>query len=103
MRNPDICKPLLEEILQIKIHSVFYSDYEKSIDITYNNRGIRLDIYVEDDNHTVYNLEMQVENYNYLPQRSRYYQGLIDLNLLEKGQDYDKLNLMENLPTVNLR
>ena len=38
--------------------------------------GVRLNIYVEDDKHTVYNLEMQVENYIHLPQRSRYYQRL---------------------------
>lgn len=43
-----------------------------------------MDIYVEDEEHTVYNLEMQSENTGNIPKRSRYYQSVIDLNLLEK-------------------
>lgn len=40
---------------------------------------------------TVYNVEMQtVENRN-LPKRTRYYQGMIDLNILEKGENYKNL------------
>lgn len=39
----------------------------------------------------MYNVEMQtVENRN-LPKRTRYYQGMIDFNILEKGENYKNL------------
>ena len=50
-----------------------------------------LEIYVEDDKNTVFNLEMQTTNYEELPKRSRYYQDIIGLKLIEKGQSYDIL------------
>ena len=34
---------------------------------------------------------MQTTNYEELPKRSRYYQDIIDLKLIEKGQSYDIL------------
>ena len=40
---------------------------------------------------TVFNLEMQTTTYKELPKRSRYYQGIIDLNMIEKGESYDIL------------
>ena len=49
------------------------------------------DVYVEDDQNTVFNLEMQTSDNRNLPKRMRYYQGVIDLNILQKGQDYTKL------------
>ena len=59
--------------------------------MTAKSKGIRLDIYVEDDDNTVFNLEMQTTTYKELPKRSRYYQGIIDLNMIEKGESYDIL------------
>ena len=50
-----------------------------------------LDVYVEDDVHTVYDIEMQPTMKSNLPKRSRYYQGMIDLNLIERGADYKEL------------
>lgn len=40
------------------------------------------------DDDTVYTVEMQTENTGNLPARSRYYQLIIDINLIEKGSDY---------------
>ena len=57
---------------------------------TYDSKGIRLDVYVENQN-DVFNMEMQVEISSELPKRSRYYQDMIDLNLLGAGYDYRKL------------
>ena len=48
-------------------------------------------MYVDDDEGTVYNIEMQTSNPGNIPKRTRYYQGMIDLNLIEKGEDYSKL------------
>ena len=88
MSNKEICKPVLEQILNIKIRDIEYLDYEETIQIAPGSKSIRLDIYVEDDKNTVFNLEMQTTNYEELPKRSRYYQDIIDLKLIEKGQAY---------------
>ena len=93
MRNSEICKQLLEEILHIKIKHIVYIEGEKNMEMSNNYKSIRLDVYVEDSDNTVYNLEMQVRNTGNIPRRARYYQGIIDLNLIEKGQDYDTLNI----------
>ena len=50
-----------------------------------------MDIYVEDGKETVYNIEMQTTENRNLPKRTRYYQGMIDLNILEKGENYRDL------------
>ena len=48
---------------------------------------------VVDDKGTVFNIEMQTsKDMNELVKRTRYYQAMIDIRLLEKGQDYDALN-----------
>ena len=91
MSEKELCKPLLENILNIKIRDIVYVDYEETIQMTVKSKGIRLDIYVEDDDNTVFNLEMQTTTYKELPKRSRYYQGIIDLNMIEKGESYDIL------------
>ena len=62
MSRKRICIHLLEELLQIKIADINYIEAEKSLEPDYTSRGIRLDIIVEDDKNTHYNLEMQVKN-----------------------------------------
>ncbi len=91
MRNPKHCKSFLETILGIKISDIKYPKMQETIDITANAKSVRLDLYVEDGKNTVYNIEMQVSVNKNLPKRSRYYQGMIDLNILEKGEDYKNL------------
>ena len=49
MSNKEICKPVLEQILNIKIRDIEYLDYEETIQIAPGSKSIRLDIYVEDD------------------------------------------------------
>ena len=92
MRNKKICKGVLEVLLDFKIRDIKYPEEQKAIKITRNSKGVRLDVYVEDDKHTVYNIEMQTTASSNLPKRSRYYQGMIELNHIEKGEDYRKLN-----------
>ena len=98
MSRKRICKHLLEELLQIEIADINYIEVEKTIEPDYTNHGIRLDIIVADDKNTHYNLEMQVKNNKnphtdtyVLPKRSRYYQALLDFDLLQAGQPYDLL------------
>ena len=91
MSNPKFVKPLLETILGVKIRKIVYPQTQKTIDLSLQAKGIRLDVYVEDDQNTVFNLEMQTSDGANLPKRKRYYQGMIDLNILDKGQDYTTL------------
>ena len=53
--------------------------------LLYDSKGIRLDVYVEDDKETIYNIEMQTSSNKNLPKRTRYYRGMIDLNILQTG------------------
>ncbi len=48
-------------------------------------------MYVKDEKEVVYDIEMQVSHTKELPKRSRYYQSMIDLQLIDKGQLYDEL------------
>lgn len=90
-KKPDLCRRLLETILNKKIKKVVFVDTEDTIKLTADGKGIRLDVYVDDENGTVYDMEMQTTSNLNLPKRSRYYQGMIDLNLIEKGEDYLEL------------
>jgi len=92
MLNEKLCKKLLEVILDIEIYRIEYPEEQKAIDISADAKSVRLDVYVKDDKNTIYNVEMQVTDPKNLPKRSRYYQGMIDLNLIEKGADYNELS-----------
>lgn len=89
--NEQLCTELLELILGRKIKKIIYLHKQETIEITSDGRGVRLDVYFEDDADTVYDLEMQTTLDKELPKRSRYYQGMIDLNLIQRGDNYKKL------------
>lgn len=59
MENPKLCKTMLERLLKLRIRKLEYPERQKSIEITLAGKGIRLDIYVEDDENIVYNVEIQ--------------------------------------------
>lgn len=88
MRKPEYCKPFLETILGVSIQKIEYLENQKTIKLTPEAKAVRLDIYLNDENGTIYNIEMQTTNKAEIPKRSRYYQAMTDLNLLEKGQTY---------------
>ena len=88
--NPDLCRQLLELILGRKVRKINYLTTQNNIDIISDGKGIRLDVYLEGDN-KIYDIEMQTTGNSNLPKRTRYYQGMIDLNLIEKGADYNEL------------
>lgn len=91
MRNPQLCKELLERMLRISIDRIEYPEEQKVIDIAKDSKSVRLDVYLKDGNGTVYNVEIQTAGRKNLPKRTRYYQGMIDLNAIEKGTDYSEL------------
>ncbi len=59
MQNPELCKELLEILLDVEIEKLEYISRQKVLKKTYDGKGIRLDVYTKDINNTVYNLEMQ--------------------------------------------
>lgn len=92
MQKPDICKEALERILGKKLSQIICTNSQQTIDLTYDGRGIRLDVKAIDMEGVVYDIEMQCIDTKELPQRSRFYQSLIDQDLLEKGDDYEALS-----------
>ena len=93
MQDPKLCKELLQRILpDLRIDHIEYPELQKAIKPDADAKSIRLDVYVRDRENVVYNIEMQASDTKELPKRSRYYQSLIDLQLIDKGQTYRKLN-----------
>lgn len=90
MKDEYICKLLIEEMLNVKVGKIEYIEEQKTIDLDFSSKGIRLDVYLEDENR-IFNIEMQVSNKVNIMKRSRFYQSLIDLNNLQSGEDYDNL------------
>lgn len=98
MLRKRICKHILEELFHTKIADITYLEAEQTLDVYPDSHGIRLDVRIADDTDTHYNLEMQVKNpvsrtgEFQLPKRTRYYQAMLDTDMLQKGQDYDELS-----------
>ena len=90
LQNAEICKELLERLLKIKIEKLEYPEIEKAISPYYDSHGVRLDVYVK-DNDKVFDIELQNAIDIDLPLRTRYYQSMIDTNNLLKGEHYSEL------------
>ena len=91
LRDPEICKTLLETLLGIQIEHIEYPELQKSISTFYESKGVRLDVYVKDSNR-VFDIEIQNDFQIALARRTRYYQSMIDMDDLLKGYDYSELN-----------
>lgn len=90
---PGLCKKLLQRILPgLAIDHIEILETQKSIDQDVDARSVRLDVYLSDDKERVYSIEMQMTDTKELPRRSRYYQAMIDPQLLDKGITYRHLN-----------
>ncbi|MBQ9156252.1 MAG: Rpn family recombination-promoting nuclease/putative transposase [Eubacterium sp.] len=92
MRDTANLKPLLEYILGIRISEIAYVEPQKSEKEGYRSHGIILDLYVKDADGIIYNVEVQAAGKKNLPKRTRYYQSVIDINVLAPGVDYRKLS-----------
>ena len=87
--NPDVCKELLEILLEIKIDHIDIKQ-EEEVQIDYGKKGIRMDVYAVGAE-KAYNLEMQAADTKELPERSRYYLGCCDVDSLLSGGKYKDL------------
>ena len=106
LRNKSLCKQLLERVLHIQVKTIRYMETEKTMKAQLSSKNTRLDVYVEDKDGNVADIEMQttdtksVINYDErdektiireLPLRTRYYQNIIGTNMLRKGMHYREL------------
>ncbi len=87
--HQDACRRLIEMLLNIKIEKMEMSN-EEVIEVDFDSKGIRLNVFVKDSK-KIYDIELQVANTKELPERARYYQGLMDLDTLKSGQKYRDL------------
>lgn len=90
MYRREVCRGVIERLLGIRAGRITYPELQKVINPFYDSKGIRLDVLARDGK-TLYNIEMQTAAHASLPLRMRYYQGLLDMDLLMKGQDYGDL------------
>ena len=93
MEKNNLCKPLIERVLGIKIKSLSYVEPEKSFEAKLRTKGIRLDLFVIDEDGVAYDIEMQMDNSykKFLGKRSRYYVSLMDNGALKKDEPYSQL------------
>ena len=87
--NPDVCKRLLEILLEMEIDKIQMYQ-EETIDIDFQSKGIRMDVYAKNSTQA-FNVEMQSTDTRELPERARYYQSTIDVDCLKSGQQYKDL------------
>ena len=53
MRDKNLCKYLIEHILNIRIRDIQYLETEKTLSGQLGKKGIRLDVYLEDEQGSV--------------------------------------------------
>ena len=96
MEDKELCREVLECLLQRPVGELTEIQTQKEFKQTSDGKAIRLDVYNEDSKGRIYDVEMEnlnkktVEAHE-LPRRSRYYQGLIDTDYMNKGNSYKKL------------
>ena len=87
--NPKECKHLLELLLGFKISRIVMSQ-EETILTDPNSKGIRMDIYIQTKNECI-DLELQAIDTKELSERARYYQSVMDVDILKAGKFYKEL------------
>ena len=93
MEDLDTHRDALSIIFGTDIPLLLQNETEKELRVSPLLRSIRLDVVSMDSDRVLYNTEMQSERKNDLAKRSRYYQALVDTNLLEPGvPNYNLLN-----------
>lgn len=87
--NPELCRELIERILDIKIDHVSQIQVESEA-TSVIHRSVRFDVFVESDV-AAFEVEMQTYEQRDLPRRMRFYRSQLDRRLLDKGADFSDL------------
>ena len=95
MLKKGLCIEFVRRATSYDVKDVTYPEEEKVIEAGILSKGVRLDVYVIDETGKVYDMEMQLRmgEKGDLPRRTRYYQAMIDTDLLTKGNAYQDLNM----------
>lgn len=59
MEDPEICKMLLNRVLQDKVETITDIELQKKIDDAGRAKGVRFDVWATDCNGRIYDIEMQ--------------------------------------------
>ena len=90
MHEPGISEAVVERLLHVKVKKIVYPELEKTIEPFYTLKGVRLDVYLKDEDKVI-DVELQTYKQDAIGKRTRYYQSMIDIDSLMKGQDYAEL------------
>ena len=94
MSDERICRIVLEIFTGREIKDIQSIIDQRALRITSESKGVRYDVYIETDG-CVNDIEMQQVDdkkiVSDLPRRSRFYQGMLDINVLKKGDGYNEL------------
>lgn len=90
MADENNCRGLLNLVTDIPIAHIEIRR-ERSLAYHPEYRGVRLDVYAQDEHNTKYNVEMQVIPKDSLSKRARYYRSQMDMDLLVSGDEYETL------------
>lgn len=90
MRDSEIAKGVVQNLLGIKVKKVDFLSSQYSIDELYGGKGIRLDAYLEDSDKVI---DIEMQNIVQMDEglRMRYYQSIIDIEHLNRGERYKNL------------
>ena len=96
MEDKELCRDVLECLLQQPIGELSEVQTQREYRYTSDGKPIRLDVYNEDSDGRIYDTEMQNLNNktletHQLPKRSRFYQGAIDIDFMDKTYSYKLL------------
>lgn len=89
--NPDVSKKILEMLLNIKIDRIEKTCSEYSLKTDFDSHGVRFDVYVKDGTGRCFDIEIQTSKVTKLAKRARYYQGLMDVDNIQSGGNYESL------------
>ena len=90
LSDPQICAEFVELLLGVRVKSVDYPVLEKAIKPFYTSKGVRLDVYLKDEDKVI-DVELQAQPQEALGKRVRYYDAMLDMDCLMKGEDYPDL------------
>ena len=85
------CTQLLLQVIMGKTDLTVESVQTEYTVKNLQGRGARLDVYASDSKGVLYNVEVQREDKGAVPKRARYNSSLLDANVTEPGDEYEKL------------
>ncbi len=90
MCEENVRRRVIRAALGIEAGEITYLNYEQAYEPGYDSRSVRMDV-VAKESGRIYDIEMQCDNEPALGRRMRYYQSVLDMEALERGEQFDRL------------